>query len=210
MREQQLLHRFPNAGQCCWRGLGWSPQHQKQAAVKVSELQFSGVVFFVKFTCSCWMPRAFFINWFANVVASWLLATSTPSHRVTFACGVSRCMPVTLSNQFYAQRFRCDWSLIHSSARFHTHTGQLDCESLSPKTQWIPLLPQGKEFLPFPRDPDANAVILNCICRLLWLQGITMLNNNWTMFRFQSWPLAFPKERKEKGPRRLLIELIIS
>ena len=72
-----------------------------------NKLRFSGVVCFVKFTCSCWMPRAFFINWFANVVASWLLATSTPSHRVTFACGVSRCMPVTLPNQFYAQRFRC-------------------------------------------------------------------------------------------------------
>ena len=50
--------------------LGWSPRHQKQAAVKVSELRFSGVVFFVKFTCSCWVPQAFFINWFANVVAS--------------------------------------------------------------------------------------------------------------------------------------------
>ena len=65
-----LLHHFPSAGQCRWRGLGWSPRHQKQAAVKVSGLRLSGVVFFVKFICSCWMPRAFFIlNWFANVVA---------------------------------------------------------------------------------------------------------------------------------------------
>ena len=116
-----LLHRFPNAGQCCWPGLGQSPRHQKQAAVKVSELRFSGVVFFVKFTCSYWMPQAFFINWFANAVASWLLATSTTSRRVTFDCALSRRLcpfPISFTRRGSEVNPAINWSLINLSAKF--------------------------------------------------------------------------------------------
>ena len=88
---------------------------------KVLGLRFSGVVFFVKFTSSCWMPRAFFINWFANVVASWLLATSTTSRRVTLDCAVSRCLwpfPISVTRRGSDVNPAIDLSLINSSEQF--------------------------------------------------------------------------------------------
>ena len=54
--------------------LGWLPRRQKHSSVGGAGVWFSGVDLFVKFTCSCWVPRSVFINWFAKVVASKLLA----------------------------------------------------------------------------------------------------------------------------------------
>ena len=159
-----LLHRFPNAGECCWRVLGWSPRHQTQGAVKASELRFLGFVFSVKFTCSCWMPRAFFINWFTNVVASWLLATSTTSRRVAFACGVSRCLwpfPISFMRKGSAVNPAINWSLINSSAKFpYSHWAAwlrilvsqdaMDSSSFCSKERNFCLFPDASSVILFP------------------------------------------------------------
>ena len=141
---------------------GMPPRHQTQAAVKALELRFSGFVFFVKFTCSCWVIQAFFINWFTNVVASWLLATLTTSCRVAFACGVSWCpwpFPISFKRKDSVVNPAINWSLINSSAKFQ----------YSHWAAWLRILVaqdamDSSSFCNYERNfclfPDASAIIL--------------------------------------------------
>ena len=63
---------------------------------------------------------AVFMSWFANTVASNVLATSTTSRSVTFVCGVFLCLcpfPISFTRRASDVKPAINWSLISSSAK---------------------------------------------------------------------------------------------
>ena len=117
-------HLLPNAGQCCWRGCWWLPPHQKHCDNCCTGFRFcrgfANADLLVKFTCSCCVFLAVFMSWFANTVASNVLATSTTSRSVTFVWAVFLCLcpfPISFTRRVSDVKPAINWSLISSSAK---------------------------------------------------------------------------------------------
>ena len=170
-----LLHLLPNAGQWCWRGLGWLLRNQKHSGVGGAEVWFSRVDLFMKFTCSRWVLRTVLINWFAKVVFSKLFAISTTSRNLSLVCAASRCLwplPISFTLRVSDVKPAINWSCINSSAKFsYSHCKAWFRIRVSQEPIDSSLFCIRRRNLSFTGDPDA--------CAIIFSQGI----NNQVRFR---------------------------